>query len=235
MEVPEKRDFHARVFLTKHQYKGRRSKRKWTAPATGGSSAERPSNGDGEVRDLDSASFIRSVVDFVSAPERKIRMFDNENKRQNKHGSTFICDIGAIRRLISGAACTNCGRRDLSVRELEGKRKGLASFLELYCGNDACPTTIISSTYTSSRVSRPFNDSEETPAHGSAHDSFAVNVKSVLAPRSAPDTNSQCGFVQFLVLRNQCSIRPSLQSAKKCIMLQRKPPPPPKTSRESEN
>lgn len=115
MDVSEKRDFRSRKFLTRHQYKGRRAKRKRRGPATGGSSAARPNHANGDVPDSDCPRFIRNIDDFVSASERKIRMFDEENKRHDERGSTFICEIDAMRNLVSGAVCPNCGRCDLSI------------------------------------------------------------------------------------------------------------------------
>lgn len=126
MDESNNRDFRARKFMTRHQYKGRRSKRKQRAPATGGSSAARPSHSNSDAPDLDCSSFIRSVDDFVSASERKLKMFDDESKRQDKRGSTFICEIDAMQNLVSSAVCPNCGRCELSVQESAGKGQGLA-------------------------------------------------------------------------------------------------------------
>ncbi|XP_077502060.1 uncharacterized protein LOC144113044 [Amblyomma americanum] len=111
-------------------------------------------------------------------------MFDDHNKGENERGSTFICEIGMLHDLVSGAACSACGRCDLSIRESAATRKGLAAFLELYCQNDACPTAVLSSTYSSSRISRSCKGSDEASARGSARDAFAVNVKSVVAARA---------------------------------------------------
>ncbi|KAH7940903.1 hypothetical protein HPB49_007746 [Dermacentor silvarum] len=117
MDASKNRYFHARKFMTRHQYKGRRSKRKRRALATRGSSAARPSHGNSDAPDLDCSSFIRSVDDFVNASEQKLQMFDDESKRQDERGSTFICEIDAMQNLVSGAVCPNCGRCELSVRE----------------------------------------------------------------------------------------------------------------------
>lgn len=125
-------------------------------------------------------------------------MLGDESKRQDERGSTFICEIDAMQNLVSSAACPNCGRCELSVRESAGKRKGLASFLELYCRSDACTATVVSCTYTSSRVSPSCNGSEETSARGSARDSFAVNVKSVVAARAIGVGHEQ--LVRFCAL-----------------------------------
>lgn len=109
--------------MTRHQYKGRRPKRKQRAPATGGASAARPSHVNGDAPDLDCSSFIRSVDDFVSASERKLKVFDDEGKRQDERGSTFICEIDAMQNLVSGAVCpTADGASCLSENRQENEK-----------------------------------------------------------------------------------------------------------------
>ncbi|KAM7308391.1 hypothetical protein ISCGN_012025 [Ixodes scapularis] len=92
-----------------------------------------------------------------------------------------------MKALVSGAACSTCGKCELAVQESVAKRKGLASFLELCCQNDACPTSVLSSTYSSRRASAAENVSGEPcgeTRNGSSRDSDAVNVKAVVAARA---------------------------------------------------
>lgn len=90
--------------------------------------------------------------------------------------------------------CPTCRHLGLRVREPADKRKGLVSFVELHCPNSECPETILSATYTSRRVASGREASvsaagdelttRRTYDSGSSRDSYAVNVKAVVAARS---------------------------------------------------
>lgn len=130
-----------------HKFKGRRRKstpktrRTASAPA-----AARPSNGDADnLCDFDAA------LEYVSASEKKIGLFQNE-ERAREGDSCVIADITALNLLVSGAVCPTCRRSEVRVREPAEKRKGLASYLELRCENTACSESVLSASYTSRRV-----------------------------------------------------------------------------------
>ncbi|KAM7314836.1 uncharacterized protein ISCGN_004620 [Ixodes scapularis] len=191
MNDPTKRDFRARKSRTKNKYRGRRRKpqRKTTAESTRPTSAgppppARPNEGDGHSNEIDAA------VNFVSASEVKIGLFEKDRAASGRDStsSTAICDISALTVLVSGAACPMCYTSTLAVREATEKRKGLSSFLELHCANTECPASVLSAVHTSSRVvpgeladgasgSRDYQS-------GSSRDSFAVNIKAVVAARA---------------------------------------------------
>ncbi|XP_077554044.1 uncharacterized protein LOC144168921 [Haemaphysalis longicornis] len=171
-----------------HKFKGRRRKstpktrRTASAPA-----AARPSNGDADnLCDFDAA------LEYVSASEKKIGLFQNE-ERAREGDSYVIADITALNLLVSGAVCPTCRRSEVRVREPAEKRKGLASYLELRCENTACSESVLSASYTSRRVASDGNAStsaENRPSAsraydgGSSRESFAINVKAVVAARS---------------------------------------------------
>lgn len=58
-------------------------------------------------------------------------MFENGERAADERASTAIGEIGAMEALVSGAACSTCGKCKLAVQESAATRKGLASFLEL--------------------------------------------------------------------------------------------------------
>ncbi|CAN7950083.1 unnamed protein product [Ixodes hexagonus] len=188
MDVDRKCDFRARKFRTTHKFRGSRQKGKRKASKKKSASAgANPNLGRGDAFESDRSSFIGSADKFVSASEKKIGMFQNGERAGDDRASTVICEIGAMKALVSGAACSTCGKCELAVQESVAKRKGLASFLELCCQNDACPTSVLSSTYSSRRASAAENVSGEPcgeTRNGSSRDSYAVNVKAVVAARA---------------------------------------------------
>ncbi|KAH7970500.1 hypothetical protein HPB49_008213 [Dermacentor silvarum] len=156
MDAEKKRDFRSRKYRTKHKFKGTRRKVKRLATET--SAVAKPNLGDDAAFDGSEPArrsrFIDSVDEFVSTSQKKLKIFENEDRSGEEMASTFICEIGIVNLLVSAAACPAC---ELSIRELPEKRKGLASFLELRCSNAACFTSIVSSTY-SSRRAAPADD-----------------------------------------------------------------------------
>ncbi|CAN8008685.1 unnamed protein product [Ixodes pacificus] len=188
MNDPTKRDFRAQKSRTKNKYRGRRRKPqlKTTAESTRPTSAGppppvRPNQGDGHSDEIDAA------VNSVSVSEVKIGLFEKDTaaSSRNSTSSTVVCDISALTVLVSGAACPMCRTSTLAVREPAEKRKGLSPFLELHCANSECPASVLSAVHTSSRVvpgeladgasrSRDYQS-------GSSRDSFAVNIKVVMA------------------------------------------------------
>uniref|UniRef100_A0A1E1X6X9 Putative kolobok-4 hm n=1 Tax=Amblyomma aureolatum TaxID=187763 RepID=A0A1E1X6X9_9ACAR len=180
MPSPEKRSFRDRKYSTKYRFKGRRKAKRRT---TFGGSVPDPQparpNDDSPSDEIDAA------FSFVSASEKKIAFFEKD-KRPSDHGSAnVVCDTGLLTALVNGAPCPTCREHQLGVREPVSKRKGLASFLELHCENVACPVTVLSSTYTSRRVTRSGDTSVEPGFDGgSSRDGFASNVKAVVAARA---------------------------------------------------
>ncbi|KAG0445194.1 hypothetical protein HPB47_018671 [Ixodes persulcatus] len=129
-----------------------------------------PSNDDcsGGSEEIDP---VDAAFTFVGASEKKIRFFKNEERRSgNGPASAVVCDIGALTTLVSGVTCPACHEGKISVRELAGKPKGLASFLEPHCENSECPD--------GAESAKGRHDS------GSSCDGFAVNVKAVVAARA---------------------------------------------------
>ncbi|KAG0413128.1 hypothetical protein HPB47_009702 [Ixodes persulcatus] len=86
-----------------------------------------------------------------------------------------------MKSLVSGAARSTCGKCELAVQESATKQKGLASFLELCCENDA--TSV---------------GAAGEGRNGSSQDSYAVNVKAVVAARAIRVGHKQ--FSRFCVL-----------------------------------
>ncbi|XP_070383699.1 uncharacterized protein, partial [Dermacentor albipictus] len=182
----KKRDFRARKFRSRHKFKGTRCKVKRRATET--SAATKPNVGDSDAFDgsepAGHSRFVDSVDEFVSASEKKLRIFENQGGSGEETASTFICEIGVVNTLVSAAACPACGRRDLFVRESTKKRKGLASFLELCCNNAACSASVILSTYSSRRAFPADDANGAARPSASPRESFAVNVKAVVAARA---------------------------------------------------
>ncbi|CAN8004346.1 unnamed protein product [Ixodes hexagonus] len=96
---------------------------------------------------------------------------------------SLVCDIGALTTLVSGVTCPACHEGKLSVRESAGKRKGLASFLELHCENSECPESVLSST------PRQPKDSTRTCSK-SCRWKVVANVSAPLA--TTPTTSCSC-------------------------------------------
>ncbi|KAM7296829.1 hypothetical protein ISCGN_021984 [Ixodes scapularis] len=110
---------------------------------------------------------------------------DNETVDKGSGRNAVICESETLTQLVSGATCGTCGKCELAVVEVENKRKGLASLLELKCTNVACPSEVLSAAYTSQRATAAGCEmSDPEQSSGSARDSFALNVKAVLAARA---------------------------------------------------
>ncbi|KAH7960010.1 hypothetical protein HPB49_016191 [Dermacentor silvarum] len=160
---PKKRSLDNRKFRTRHKYRGKRRRTLPKATAnddvTPDQSPDAPTsdrpNTDTEHRD--SGCEIAAAVEFVSASQRKIGFFESERRPVDAAtANTLLCEIDALTVLVAGAQCPTCRERKLGVREAAGKR-----------------TTSAGNQGTSARF-----DS------GSSRDSFAVNVKAVLAARA---------------------------------------------------
>lgn len=186
-----KRDFRARKYGSKNKYQGRRRrpKRKATVEERDSPTA-RPNQGCGDtVARGNSDDIDDAAIKFISASEKKIGHFENERTRSGD-GSVngVICDIGALTAMVSGAVCPTCHTTELVVRDSASKRKGLSAFLELYCNNSECPESVLSAAHSSRRVvpeGHPIGTSaERSYRSGSSRDSFAVNVKVVVAARA---------------------------------------------------
>lgn len=134
----------------------------------------------------DSGCEIDAAVEFISASQKKIGFFESEPRPVGAPTvNTMLCEIGALTALVAGSACPTCRERKLGVREAAGKRKGLSTFLELYCENSDCPESTLSSTHTSRRITSARDQGTSVRYDsGSSRDSFAVNVKAVLAARA---------------------------------------------------
>lgn len=52
----------------------------------------------------------RTVMTSSRASEQQIRIFDDEGKCKNAHGSTFICEIDVTQHLVNSTLCPNCVR-----------------------------------------------------------------------------------------------------------------------------
>ncbi|XP_077549490.1 uncharacterized protein LOC144162721 [Haemaphysalis longicornis] len=185
MNEPKKRDFRARKARTKTPYRGRRRKplQKVTAGGSRPTPPVSPNQHNGHSDEIDAA------LNFVSASEVKIGLFEKDRAASDRNSaSAVICDVSALTVLISGAACPACHTCTLGVHEPVEKRKGLSAFLELHCANSECPESVLSSVHTSSRVvpgdlANGASGSREYRS-GSSRDSFAVNVKAVVAARA---------------------------------------------------
>ncbi|KAH6939607.1 hypothetical protein HPB50_019947 [Hyalomma asiaticum] len=191
MDHSKKRDYRARKFASAHRYQGRRRKPK--RKATGEeceSPASRPNQGRGDTAACGNFDEIDAAIKFVSASERKIKQFENDRTR-SVAGSVngVICDVGALTAMVSRAVCPTCRTAGL-VRDAVSKRKGLSSFLELYCDNSECPESVLSAAHSSRRVVREGDligageDQDRSYRSGSSRDNFAVNVKVVVAARA---------------------------------------------------
>ncbi|KAH7983085.1 hypothetical protein HPB52_009122 [Rhipicephalus sanguineus] len=145
--------------------------------------SDRP-NTDTEPRN--SGCEIAATVEFVSASQRKIGFFESERRPVDAAtANTLLCEIDALTALAAGAQCPTCHERKLGVREAAGKRKGLSAFIELCCQNSDCPESALSVTHTSRRTTSAGDQGTSARFDsGSSRDSFAVNVKAVMAARA---------------------------------------------------
>lgn len=188
-ESRSKRSHRPVKYRSLHKFRGRRRKSKpKTRPTASASAAARPSDSDAASSDE-----FAAALEYVSASQKKIGLFDDEERPRDEE-SSLITDLTALNILVIGAVCPTCHRSEMRVREPADKRKGLASFLELRCKNSECPESVLSATYTSRQVASSGEASvsaagdgpsaSRTYDSGSSRDSFAVNVKAVVAARS---------------------------------------------------
>ncbi|CAN7998776.1 unnamed protein product [Ixodes hexagonus] len=75
-----------------------------------------PNIGGDYASKSDHSNFIGRTDEFVSV-SKHISMFRDEVKVGDERASALICEIGAMRTLIRGAACPTCGRNELSAQE----------------------------------------------------------------------------------------------------------------------
>lgn len=190
MDNSKKRDFRARKFASKNKYQGRRRKPKRKAAVEECEPrATRPNQGSGDTAACGNFDEIDAAIKFISASEKKIEQFESE-RTKSVCGSVsgVFCDIGALTSMVSRAVCPTCHTAGLVVRDTASKRKGLSSFLELHCDNSECPESVVSAAHSSRRVlpERQPTDAGDDWSYrsGSSRDSFAVNVKVVVAARA---------------------------------------------------
>lgn len=198
MNGDEKRNFRLRKSRSLRPFKGRRKQTRKSVTNATDPPVDPPLQRNGDAPNAPSSStstanaeqrsaseFISDASDFVSASEKKIMTFCDETVQKASGGNAVICESQTLTQLVSGATCGTCGKSELSVVEVENKRKGLASLLELKCTNVACPSEVLSAAYTSHRATAAGREtSDPKPSSGSARDSFALNVKAVLAARA---------------------------------------------------
>ncbi|CAN8014692.1 unnamed protein product [Ixodes persulcatus] len=188
MASPKKRGADYRKCRTRNKYRGKRRRTrlpKATAKddALDAQTSHRP-NVNSEPRD--SASEIEAALKFVSASQKKIGFFENEPRLVGAPAVTVVlCEIGALTALVRGSICPTCNGSELRVREAAQKRKGLSAFLELFCENADCPESTLSSTHTSRQITSASDHGASVRYDsGSSRDSFAVNVKALMAART---------------------------------------------------
>lgn len=184
-----KRDFRRRKSTTTRAFKGKRKQKRKSAKST--AAPLRQQNGDAlssiaSAGQSSSSDFITDASNFVSASEKKLLTFQDSTARSGRGASAVICEVEILTQLVSGAVCGACGTSELAVVEAVDKRKGLASLLELKCMNDGCPADVVSSAYSSHRAASAASRENRGPDQhkGSARDSFAINIKAVLAART---------------------------------------------------
>lgn len=147
-------------------------------------------------------------MEFVSASQNKIGFFESEPRPVGSPTvNTVLCEIGALTALAAGSACPTCRERKIAVREAAEKRKGLSAFLELCCENSDYPESMLSSTHTSRRITSARDQGTSVRYDsGSSRDSFAVNVKAVLAARAVDAGHDQLSqFARFSDFRARCT------------------------------
>lgn len=188
MTSPKKCNVRPQKFRTKHKFKGRRRKApRTTATNENAPTCARPDGGIDEcASDSGCDEGIDAALSFVSASEKKLGFFEkDERQRDEVCATTVLCDTLLLTALVAGAACPACGIQKLAVREPAEKRKGLSSLLELHCENSECSATVLSCSYTSLRVTADGSSRvSQRYDSGSSRDSFAVNVKAVVAARA---------------------------------------------------
>ncbi|KAL1468191.1 hypothetical protein MTO96_041640, partial [Rhipicephalus appendiculatus] len=97
MDHSKKRDFRARKFASKNQYRGRRRKPKRKADVEECESpAARPNQDSGDTA-CGNFDEIDAAIKFISASEKKIEQFESERtKSVGGSVSGVFCDIGAL-------------------------------------------------------------------------------------------------------------------------------------------
>lgn len=193
MNPAKKQVYKVKKYRTINKYVGKRRKvRRQTAAKVNGPERSRPNPSVGNYRDSDFAGGLDAAANFVSASQKKLEFFE-KNQRHAHDGvsSAVLCDIDAMTALVGGAECPSCREHKLVVREVAERRKGLSSCLELRCENSECASGVLSSTHTSRRVASgeaaaASDDCAEVGhyGNGSSRDSFAANVKAVVASRA---------------------------------------------------
>ena len=101
-----------------------------------------------------------------------------------------LMDINIMESLICALACPRCKKGStLRLHEDHGKRRGLATYLQIYCDSDSCD--FIYDTYSSKRVATP----------GKGAKPYDINYRSVYAARSIGSGYSGleklCGFLNM--------------------------------------
>ncbi|XP_077554104.1 uncharacterized protein LOC144168976 [Haemaphysalis longicornis] len=193
MASPKKCNADHRKYRTKNKFRGkrRRTYKKVAAEknVSDGPAAARPNVDHGNIAHGNSDHSdkeIGAAVNFVSASQKKIEFFKNDVRPDaDRAESVVLCELGALTAVVAGAACPVCHEQKLAVRAPDKKRKGLSAFLELHCENAECPESVLSSSYASKRVtSDGGRSSNRSYDSGSSRETFAVNVKAVLAARA---------------------------------------------------
>ncbi|XP_075751069.1 uncharacterized protein LOC142817685 [Rhipicephalus microplus] len=190
MASPKKAVADHRKYRSKNKFRGkrRRTYKKATANENvrDGPAAGRPNIDHGNVDHGNCDDEINAAVNFVSASQKKIALFENDVRpNADRAESVVLCELGALTAVVAGAACPVCHESKLAVRAPNKKRKGLSAFLELHCENAECSESILSSAYSSKRVaSDGGRGASRSYDSGSSRDAFAVNLKVVLAARA---------------------------------------------------
>lgn len=95
MDAEKKRDFRSREYRSKHKFEGTHRKVKQHVTKT--FMAAKPNLGDGDAFDSSEPTgparhsrFVNSIDEFVSALEKKLRIFKNQDRSDEKTACTFI-------------------------------------------------------------------------------------------------------------------------------------------------
>ncbi|XP_075742268.1 uncharacterized protein LOC142795883 isoform X1 [Rhipicephalus microplus] len=188
MTSPKKCNVRPQKFRTKHKFMGRRRKApRTTATNENAPTCARPDSGIDEcASDSGCDEGFDAALSFVIASEKKLGFFEKDGRQRDEVcATTVLCDTLLLTALVAGVACPACGIQKLAVREPAEKRKGLSSLLELHCENSECSAIVLSCSYTSLRVTADGSSRvSQRYDSGSSRDSFAVNVKAVVAARA---------------------------------------------------
>lgn len=180
--------------------------------------APNPPSSTASAEQQSASEFINDLSYSASASGKKQMTFCNETIEKGSGGNAVICESQTLTQLVSGATWGTCGKSKISVVEVENKRNGLASLLELKCTSVACPPEVLSAAYKPHRATaagREMRDPKQSS--GSAHDTFAFNMKVVSV------TTSWLDFVASSVSPNRSIKKRSTTSRKKSTLLPPKP------------